>query len=193
MNVEINGIEAIDIDLREIPDRISSRVLVRALNRSISSGRTVMVRAMAGDTGLRSKDVRDAMVMREASSNRLEASLAARLKRIPLIDFKAKGPEPSRGKGRGVSYRLPGGAGRIENAFIATMRSGHRGVYKRRTKDRLPIDELKGPSLGQVFRKFRPAGVARVTEVFDANFDHELSFAIRGTGAGSGGSDAVAD
>lgn len=135
-----------------------------------------MTRLIAGDTGLKQKDIRESMVLRMASASSPEASLNAKLKRIPLIDFRAKGPEPSRGKGRGVSYRLPGGKGRVENAFIATMSSGHRGVFKRKGQDRLGIVELKGPSLGQVFSKFRPQGAARVLEVFDKNFDHEMDF-----------------
>jgi len=114
--------------------------------------------------------------MREASASRPEASLGASIKRIPLMKFNAKGPVPSRGRGRGVTYRLRGGRGRVENAFIATMKSGHVGVFRRAGKARLGIVELFGPSLGQVFKKFRPAGLARAWEVFQKNFDHELDF-----------------
>jgi len=161
--------------LAEFPEK-AQRALLRAMNRSIASGRTVMVREIARDTGLKSKDVRAALVMREAFANRPEASLAAKLKRLPLIDFRARGPEPSRGKGRGVTYRLQGGKGRVENAFIATMKSEHRGVFKRAGEARLGIVELKGPSLGHVFAKYRPLGLARVQEVFDKNFAHEAGF-----------------
>jgi hypothetical protein len=175
LSVETSGSDAIAIDLRDYPAKVT-RATVRALNRAIASGRTVMVREIARDTGLRSKDVRDAMVMREASAARPEARLAARLKRIPLIDFRARGPEPSRGRGKGVTYRLSGGRGRIESAFIATMKSGHRGVFRRKGKERLGIIELYGPSLGQVFRKYRAQGMARAQEMFEKNFDHELGF-----------------
>lgn len=174
-SVEIQGAEKIEIDLREFPEKVN-KAIVRALNRGIASGRTVMVREMAGDTGLKSKDIRDALVMIEASQARPQASLAARLKRIPLIKFNAKGPVPSYGRGRGVTYRLRGSRGRIENAFIATMKSGHAGVFRRKGKARLGIIELFGPSLGQVFRKFRPLGLARAQEMFEKNFDHELGF-----------------
>lgn len=184
--VEIEGAEAIAIDLRDYPSKVT-KALVRALNRSINSGRTVMVREMAGDTGLKSKDIRDALTMREASASRPEASLGATIKRIPLMKFNAKGPVPSRGRGRGVTYRLRGGRGRVENAFIATMQSGHTGVFRRVGKARLGIIELLGPSLGQVFKKFRPAGLARAYEVFQKNFDHELNF-VKG-GAPDAGTD----
>lgn len=185
--IELHGDQAIEIDLREFPAKVT-RATVRALNRAIGSGRTFMVREVARDTGILSRAVRDAMVMREASANHLVASLAARLKRIPLIDFKAKGPEPSRGRGRGVTYRLPSGKGRIETAFIAIMKSGHRGVYRRKGTARLGIVELKGPSLGHVFAKYRALGLARALEVFQTNFDHELDF-VKTEGAPGAGAD----
>ncbi len=152
--------------------------MVRAMNRAIGSGRTAIVKEMARDTGLKSKDVRDALVMREASIGRPVASLSAPLKRIPLIKFGARGPEPSRGRGRGVSYNLGAGGRRtLPHAFIATMGTGHRGVFMRRAKGRLPIRELQGPSLGHVFNKYREVGIARMEEAFVKNFDHELVFA----------------
>jgi hypothetical protein len=87
-----------------------------------------------------------------------------------------------------VSYRLRGSRGRIPSAFIATMASGHTGVFARKTKKRLPIQELFGPSLGRVFAKYRPQGVARVLETFQKNFDHELAFA-KSQGAPSAGAE----
>jgi hypothetical protein len=173
--IKVTGAEAIEAELKEYPQRVR-RALVRALNRAIASGRTVMVREIARDTGLTSKVVRDALPVQEASVNRPEARLAASLKRIPLINFGARGPEPSRGRGRGVTYRLRGGRNRVERAFIARMQSQHRGVFVRVGKARLPIRELFGPSLGHVFAKFRPAALARIREAFDKNFAHELGF-----------------
>lgn len=180
------GSEAIQIDLRDYSLKVH-RATVRALNRAIKSGQSVMVKAIAGDTGLKQKDVREAISLREATLFKPEASLGATLKRIKLMQFGAKGPQPSRGRGHGVTYRLKGGRGRVENAFIATMQSGHVGVFKRAGTARLGITELKGPSIGQVFSKFRPTGVSRALEVFQKNFDHELQF-VKG-GADAGGSD----
>lgn len=176
VEISIEGAEALVVDFQEKPARIS-RAMVRALNRSINSGRTVMVREIARDTGLKSSTVRESMRTREASLAHPEAQLATNLKRIPLIKFGASGPRPSRGRGRGVSYRLPGGKGRLPTAFLATMRSGHEGVFMRKTRSRLPIKELFGPSLGHVFAKFRPVGLARMRDVFMKNMEHELEFA----------------
>jgi len=185
MDLSFEGVDTIVADFGAKPTQVT-KAMVRALNRSIKSGQTVMVREMARDTGLKSKDVRGAMRLQEASASKPEASLGASLRRLPLITFGARGPEPSFGRGRGVSYKLPGGRGRVATGFIATMRSGHRGVYVRNTKARLTIRELFGPSLGRVFARFRPAGVARVREVFASNFAHEMDFATSQGGASAG-------
>lgn len=187
--------DAVVAELQDFPAR-SGKAMVRALNRGIASARTFMARAIAGDTGLKQKDIRDALPMQEATLSRPVAQLAASLKRIPLIKFKARGPEPTRGRGRGVTYSLGSkGRGRQESAFIATMRSGHRGVYARvATSTRkssgawsknLPITELKGPSLGHVFAKFRQPALARAQEAFEKNFAHELKFGRSQDASGS--------
>lgn len=162
-----------------------TRAVVRALNRAIGSAQTVEKRAIADDTGLKQADVVKALTLKKANAGYLTASLSADLKRIPLYAFKARGPFPSRGKGRGVSYSLPGGRGSIPNAFIATVDSPsggeHTGVFARAGKDRLPIRERFGPSVGHVFIKYRPEATARAQEIFVSNFEHEMSGAWGGT------------
>lgn len=168
-------------------DRLKERapyVCARALNRSITSGRVVMTKAIAQDLGLQQQVVREELVIGEAKPTKLTATLTVRGKRIPLIDFRARGPEPSRGRGRGVTARLPGGAGRYPHAFIATMRSGHRGVFQRTgAAKRLPIHELRGPSLPFVFDKYIPLGLERCEAVLYKNLEHEFAFAMRAAAA----------
>lgn len=188
ISITIEGAATLIAEFNDAPANVT-RAMVRAVNRAIASARTVMVREIARDTGLRSTDVRGALPMQQASLNRPEARLAASLKKIPLIDFRATGPYPSRGKGRGVRAKLPPpGKGSYPHAFIARLRSGHEGVFERIKPSRsrrglpssspgLPIRELFGPSLGRVFAKYRPLGLARAQEVFEKNFDHEMAFA----------------
>jgi len=137
-----------------------------------------MVKEITQDTGLPSKRVRDEIKISVVSGSTVQLQIAGR--RLPLVEFKARGPEPSRGRGRGVSYRLPSGQGRDPHAFIATMPSGHRGVFKRRGTSRLSIHELFGPSLVKVFEKFLPIGAARGQEALVANLKHEVDFVLSG-------------
>jgi hypothetical protein len=154
------------------------KAIARALNRSIRSGQTQAVRDVSKDVGLNQAAVRDRVTLSDATPSALVARLGFSLARIALIHFGATGPRPSRGKGRGVSYRIGGRRGRLPHAFIATMRSGHRGVFARTRQARLPVRELRGPSVGHVFEKHLPAAKARAGEQLTKNLAHELKFAL---------------
>lgn len=206
MTIDVVNYQVVVEGLQAMPSRVATAA-VRAMTRAITSSRTAMTRAIARDTGLRPTDVRNAIRVRRATVARPEAKISTSLARIPLYRFNAQGTYPSRGKGQGVSYHLPGsaGGGRIPNAFIAVMESGHRGVFVRSTSKfmreqkptwnlaREAIVEKFGPSLGYVFEKHRPLGIQHLVEAFHTNFDHELSrlvpeltrgerFAARGLG-----------
>ncbi len=161
--------------------------LTRALSRTATSARALMVQEIAADTGLGANKVRAAIAINKYGKTAVQVE--AKGKRIPLIEFGARGPEPSRGKGRGVSYRLPTGRGNAPHAFIATMPTGHRGVFERKPnaehkkahkggRTMLPIRELFGPSIVNVFRKFLPDGAKRATEALRTNLQHEVQFAL---------------
>lgn len=162
---------------------------MRALNRAITSANVVMVRTIAGDLGVKQGAVRERIRVEQATPERLRSRLYANAKRIPLIDFGAKGPEPSRGKGRGVTVRTASGRRTIPGAFIATMGSGHRGVFQRVAgasgrrgpapkRSQLPIRELFGPSIWKVFKKFEAVGIARGREALIKNLQSEFRFAL---------------
>lgn len=195
--VEVLGAVVVDRDLEGQPAKVQ-RAFVRAAKRSIDSGRSVLVKLIAGDTGLQQKVVREAITMRYPTLSDPIASMTARKRRLSVIHFSARGPNPSRGRGNGVTWRNPfTGQQRNEHAFIASTKvqqdgSGaeNKAVFVRTAgSKRLPVKKLFGPSIGQVFSKFRPEGVARTLEVFDKNFDHELGF----LNSPAGGADAGAD
>ncbi len=149
-----------------------------------------MVSVIAGDIGVKSSVVKDRIRVELATPERLRARLYANAKRIPLIELGAKGPEPSRGRGRGVSVKGQGGGRRtIANAFIATMRSGHRGVFERAAgasgrrgapphRSQLPIRELFGPSIWKVFTKYEHVGLERGREALIKNLQSEFRFVL---------------
>jgi hypothetical protein len=167
------------------------KAIARALNRAGTSTRALMASKTASDMGLKVGTVRDEIKIERATENKPIVRLRVSGKRIPLIEFRARGPEPSRGRGRGVTARLPApGAGRYPHAFIATTRSGHRGVFERydaagRAGQRGPrggrVYQLHGPSIPKVFNKYTPEGLARGEESLKKNLVHELRFAVSQT------------
>ena len=174
----------IDVLAKKFPQAIR-----RSLQRAAVSGRQEIVGDMSADTGLPVNKVRDAVKVVVKSDS--QVNLEVQSGRIPLIDFGARGPEPSRGMGRGVTYRNPGGSrNRAPHAFIATMPSGHRGVFERigtqhkigpgGKRTGLPIRELMGPSLVKVFLKFMPRAEERAREALTENLRHEIDYALGG-------------
>jgi len=155
----------------------------RALNRAVASAKVVMVREVARDLGLKQSDLSDSkgdrITVRQAGrseflqAHQMSAQVVATGDRIPLYKFRARQTRA------GVSARLPTGAERYPSAFIATVGSGHTGVFKRRSARRLPIVELFGPSVPKVFRKLIPLGLARGEEQLAKNLVHEMRFALK--------------
>jgi hypothetical protein len=58
------------------------------------------------------------------------------------------------------------------------MKSGHRGVYQRSAKTRLPIYELRGPSVMQSFITHRAVAEARAIEMLTTNMASEVRYLV---------------
>ena len=121
------------------------------------------------------------------------------------MEFHARGRVPSRGRLGGVTYRLPTGKGRIAEAFIVTLSSGHKGVFARlagtqmqrgtalaasprRLWRREQIVELFGPSIPKVFanRRILEALRAKGAVELTKNMAHEIEHLLTRQGARRG-------
>lgn len=188
MRIELTGAADIAKALEDSP-KVVVKAAVRAMNSAIASGNTLMARLIATDTGIKVSYVKKRMYQIKASYSNPMATLATRsLNRIPLMVFGAKGPQPSRGKGRGVTAKPQGARKSYPNAFIAGVTTGHEwsvhtGVFVRvggKTTSRggwgknLPIKQLFGPSLGRVFAQHRPQVVVAMDEKFTAEVERQL-------------------
>ena len=170
--------------LRTFSDRAPTAI-ARALNRAGVSTRTVMVRKCAQHLKMQNKYVGRSVRVDEASTTRFRVRIYAFGRPIPLIAFRARGPYPSRGKGAGVTVTLPHGRALYRRAFIAQMKSGHRGVFMRQGRARLPIKQLFGPSIADAFEAYRREGVAAGRESLVKNLRHELKWAMTQARQGS--------
>lgn len=167
------------------------KAATRAVNKTLTTLKTLASRGIAADLGITRKFVDRSLATRRATFNREIGTLTVSgyrddrgrftpSGRIPLIAFGASGPEPSRGRGAGVRYRLPGGRGVAAHAFLATMRSGHRGIFRRKgDAGRLPIRELYGPSPTRVFsRKILQGALADTEAALAKHLDHEINWIL---------------
>lgn len=158
--------------------RNPAKPLARAINRSANSGKTLGARLVSQDMGLKVGAAKEFINVRPATESKLEATITASARRVPVLDFNARGPEPSRGRGNGVRARTQ--TGRYPKAFIATMPStGHRGVFQRKDgAPRLKIYELFDISIWTSFHKQTNEIQARVQEQLDKNVASEINYAL---------------
>lgn len=135
------------------------KAVQRALNKTAITARAQAARSIR-DTGygLKVATIKGAFTIRRATQADLKAIVTATGRPIPLIQYGA------RQTGRGVSVNVKNGRKVIAHAFIATMHSGHEGVFIRVDNKRkrvirngkvyysgLPIKELFGPSVPSAF------------------------------------------
>jgi len=138
-------VNQLERELRGFPKNSLPKVMSRGLNRTATEARTKTGRMLAGETGLKVGVVKKKITLVRATYRRWRSGIEISSRRFGLITFGARQTK------KGVTYKKGRKRVLIRSAFLATMNSGHTGVFKRRTSARLPIVELRGPSLGQVF------------------------------------------
>lgn len=112
--------------------------------------RTYGSRYVRNRKGLKLKRVREGLTPHFPRGGRSTDDLVWTLRidgsPIPVADY------PYRQQRRGVKVRINKGSPKlIAGAFVATMKSGHVGVFVREGKRRLPIRELYSSTLANVF------------------------------------------
>lgn len=159
--------------------------LARALRRTAISAQTQLVKDVTADLGIKQGDVKKAVSTAIDTVNGI-ARVTGTGSPLPLSVFRARGPFPSRGRGK-VTYDVGQGRKTLPGGFIAHLRSGHEGLFVRKGTLRksagawsknLPIQEKFGPSIAHVFQKYLPAAAERAVEQMGKNLEHELQFAL---------------
>lgn len=155
---------------------------LRALNRAATTVRANAAREISREYNIKVGAARRRFSIRRATRAQLIAEVIARARPLPLIEFSAR--QTRRG---GVTVRIKrSGTKRFREAFIATMASGHRGVFfrERRGGDRarrLPIEEVFSLSIPQAFaaRAISRAIERLSRETFIKNYEQQLRYLTR--------------
>lgn len=152
----------------------ASKAIPRALNKTATTARAEAAREIkAAGYKLKIGDLKKSITIKRASRAVLTAQVTASGKPIPLSRYGA------RQNRKGVSVAVLKGRKTITGAFLATMPSGHRGVFVRQGKGRLPIDQKFGPSVPDAFSNKVVQGALRrvIRERFNVVLAQELRFA----------------
>ena len=150
-------------------EKLVNGVLRNSLNRGGSRMRTVATQVASKETGLKSRVVRKKMRLRRATARKLDVGLYLSGRGFPAIRFGAEQDEV------GVVIRKKRRE-TLPHAFIATMPSGHTGVFRRRGRKSLPIVEqyVEGP--GAAIRRVSKARYVldEGAAAFSKRIPHEL-------------------
>ncbi|WP_419783454.1 phage tail protein [Maridesulfovibrio sp.] len=187
--------------LHAVPKGLEKATL-RALQKTAKGMRTDGTKIVREDFSVRAKDVRKKFVIKKnyhrSSSMDFGITVVAKdFRSNPLYDFSPI--ERSAGSGKvligeewktvplnkvSVKVKKAGGRKAVKGAFVATMNSGHTGIFARTDKDRTPIKELFTTSPlhalteDENVRKMEE----KTQERLDKNFEHEADFVLREAG-----------
>ncbi len=157
-----------------------------ALKRALRKAGATALRDMRSEASkrirarkrIKSSYISKAMTLRRASGsdiNGMRWALDVSGTPVPLTAY------PFRQTKKGVSVEVNRGKRTLlKGAFVATMRSGHKGIFKRRGKTRLPIKELLGSRpVDALLHEGEADGVAaRGGKSFEATFTRVLPLEI---------------
>lgn len=164
MDMQIDIRPAIRAIRKEAHGLTASQVntaIARALNHTAAKAKTRSARDIGNIYKIKKAEIKKNIVIGRAHRSRQSAAIIARGQPLPIMAFGARQVKS------GVSANIMGTRKVIRGAFIATMKSGHKGVFARgqyagykfgfrtkrirKTGNDLSINELTTTSLPKAF------------------------------------------
>lgn len=140
--------------MSQVQKRDAPKALNQAINKTLKKAATVADVTIRKSLNLKKQTIRKQFTIVQSNKTKLQGTIIVRGRPQPIIDFDAKQTK------RGVTFKIKKDKGRriIKGAFIATMRSGRKGVFVRTfkkdvnpKKHGLPIEEKFTTSVMQAF------------------------------------------
>jgi hypothetical protein len=145
-----------------------NRAAARSLNKTLSWAGGQGRRILAEESGLALKSLRSRVRIGKASRDTLRGSVWFGLAPVKAIYAGSARQTRTGVSARGLSYT---------GAFLATMPTGHLGIFKRRGPARLPIDEQR-IYLAYTAEHLSSLG-ARAHERLRTIFGQEINYELR--------------
>ncbi len=147
---------------------------VRALNKTARWMRTHVAREAAQSLNVRVGLIRNGLILLRARASHPESGVALG-KATGVIKAAELGTPRQNRRGTRVAKR------QFDGAFIATMPTGHRGVFRRKGKSRLPIQEVQLVATGRIADVMEQLADRHAMARFERLFEHELRYLMRTT------------
>lgn len=179
LNVESN-INHIRLQFNNLADNIEEKATIRALNRAGDQSVTAISREIRKVYNIGAAFARrQVRTVNRANRGRLYFTIRIFSKRIPLAEFRPRQTK------QGVSVMVKRGSRKlIPHAFLATMPSGHVGVFARIVGKERPDPRFRfGPGSGRARRKWGdpdiPIGELTTLSIPRMFLEHTVHAAVR--------------
>lgn len=191
VDIRHNINQAVD-QLAKFSRDMADKAVTRAINKTAQQAKTSAGREIKDQYQISTRVIGRSISIRRAGRGVMQAVITATGKPLPLIAFQAKKDS------RGVSVQIKGRRVVVPHAFIATMKSGHKGVFARGGykggferngkqfgrfqfgKQRFPIGELFTFSVPQGFsnKMVKDKVVKRINEQFPKVLAQEIAYLL---------------
>lgn len=200
MTASVFSIKIDEADLKNVRNMLSdmrdigTKVTVRALNKTLTGVKTDASTAIRGEITASKSAVDGTFRIEKASSVRVRAAIASAGKPLPLSEYSVRQTK------KGVSVQVKRARPRkvIPGAFIATMKSQHKGVFWRKwhgerqakradlrygrlpRKYRLPIEQRYGPRVPDIMSNdpVMKHILGKAGERLHSNLAHETQYEL---------------
>lgn len=176
IKISEKGLEQVDKILEDLPN-VAKDIKLRAVRRAALAAKAEASRQGRNRYNLKSEEINKTFVFTKPNKNNISATLVSTGERIRLIKYKVN-PKNVPKKRRVVKVSVIKGQGMktLESAFVAKMQNGTVGVFQRLGKERVPIKQLYGPSVPQLFKEstVKNAILKKAEDVLENRITHEL-------------------
>lgn len=148
------------------------RAAIRALNKTARWSRFHIATEVANELEIKIGLIREGLRIVPAKASRPEFVVGLNPKSGVITSSKLGRPVQNR---NGVRI----GKRQFDHRFIATMPTGHRGVFKRKGEERLPIYELRIVATGKIRDAMDDLSQGRVMQHFTLVFNRELRYVMK--------------
>ncbi|WP_353270074.1 phage tail protein [Wolbachia endosymbiont (group A) of Myopa testacea] len=165
INIEVTGsiekvMQSIDAERKKV-----EKATVRALNKTALWVRSQTVKQVSEEKQIPKKAMRKKLRVDKANRKRLWSVVKMSSQWIGVAKL---------GSIKQTKIGAKVGSRTYEGAFIATMKNGHIGIFKRRYMTPLPIDEIKvNTQAREIMKELVDNEVERV---FEKYFDQQMSY-----------------
>ena len=155
-----------------LTDKAVKQATLRALNKTARWLRTQVARDTAKSLSIKVSAVKKDLLLLRPNRQHMQAGVAL-AKHAGVIQAVKLGTPKQMQQGVRTGKRF------WSKAFIATMPSGHRGVFRRRGHARLPIQEMRLVVTGRMATVMQDLADDKAAAYFETVFTRELNYLAR--------------